>query len=112
MREPFVHRRLSQFVDSHRCLCMLLIFRATNLRDQEVGGSNPLAPTLLSPALMLTYTATACCSSTQYQDPMWPRRHTHRSPMFVEIFGHWWHAQRHASNHSITLANSGWIPAR
>jgi hypothetical protein len=48
MREPFVHRRLSQFVDSHRCLCMLLILRATNLRDQEVGGSHPLAPTKLS----------------------------------------------------------------
>ena len=50
--------------------------------------------------------------ATQYQDPMWPRRHTHRSPMFVEIFGHWWHSQRHASNQAITLANSGWIPAR
>ncbi len=50
--------------------------------------------------------------ATQYQDPMWPRRHTHRSPLFVEIFGHWWHSQRHASNQAITLANSGWIPAR
>ena len=66
----------------------------------------------LSHALILSYTATACYSSTQYQDPMWSRRHMHRSPMFVEIFGGWWHSQRHASNHAITLANSGWIPAR
>src|SRR5208337_5358731 len=34
------------------------------VRDQEVEGSNPFAPTTLSPALTAIYTATACCSST------------------------------------------------
>jgi hypothetical protein len=39
-------RELSQFVAIARDCRKLLIFRAINLRDQEVGGSNPLAPTI------------------------------------------------------------------
>src|SRR4029077_18316606 len=39
------------------------------VRDQEVDGSNPFAPTNLSPALIQTYTATTFCFSTHKTCP-------------------------------------------
>jgi hypothetical protein len=43
--KPFVHRRLSQFVDSHPSCRMSLILRATNLCKQGAAGSSPATST-------------------------------------------------------------------
>jgi hypothetical protein len=49
---------------------------------------NPFDRRALGLVLFMGIQSSPRRAATQYQDPMWPRRHTHRSLMFVEIFGH------------------------